>query len=64
MRPPLTCGYVLVKNRRGYIIVDRVGIRVVRDNLTKPGWVRFYVYKRVGGATLDTNAIKLQKVST
>jgi HK97 family phage major capsid protein len=50
--------------RLGYLIVDRIGIRVVRDPYTKPGWVRFYIHKRVGGAVLDSNAVKLQKIST
>lgn len=49
---------------RAYIIVDRMGVRILRDPFTKPGWVKFYMTKRVGGAPADTNAIKLLKVAT
>lgn len=47
--------------RRGYVVVDRIGTRVIRDQVTKPGWTKFYITKRVGGAPLDSNAIKLLK---
>jgi len=48
---------------RGYLIADRVGMSVVRDEVTKPGYVRYIVRKRVGGKLKDTNAIKLLKVA-
>ena len=48
---------------RGYCIVDRFGSRMVRDPYTTPGWINFYVFKRVGGALADTNAIRLMKFS-
>lgn len=44
---------------RGYLIVDRTGMRTLRDPYTRPGWVRFYVHHRVGGQVMDSNAIKL-----
>lgn len=44
---------------RGYLIVDRTGMRTLRDPYTRPGWVRFYVHHRVGGHVMDSNAIKL-----
>lgn len=49
--------------RRGYAIVDKVGMKLLRDPFTKKGWVKFYFSKRVGGAPLDTNAIKFLKFS-
>jgi len=47
--------------KRGYTVVDRTELRLLRDPYTKKGWVRFYFTKRVGGSTTDTNAIKLLK---
>jgi HK97 family phage major capsid protein len=48
----------------GYQIVDRQGIRVLRDNLTSKPYVKFYTTKRVGGGVLDFEAIKLLKFGT
>lgn len=48
---------------RGYLIADRVGMGMVRDEVTKPGYIRFIMYKRVGGKLKDTNAIKLLKIA-
>lgn len=50
--------------RRGYLIVRRPGIRVLRDNLTVKGFVKFYTTVRIGGGVRHFQAIKLQKVST
>jgi HK97 family phage major capsid protein len=47
--------------RRGYLIVDRVGIRVLRDPFSSKPYVLFYTTKRVGGGVQDFNAIKLMK---
>lgn len=44
--------------QRGYMLVDRVGMRITRDNITNPGYVRFYVRRREGGIVFDNNAIK------
>lgn len=44
--------------RRAYVMVDRVGLRVTRDNVTNPGFVRFYIRKRVGGIVLNNDAAK------
>lgn len=49
--------------RQGYVIVDRQGVRINRDELTQKGRVIFDVYKRVGGGAGDFNAIKFIKVS-
>jgi HK97 family phage major capsid protein len=47
--------------QRGYLIVDRVGIRVLRDPFTAKPYVLFYTTKRVGGGVQDFDAIKLMK---
>ena len=49
---------------RAYIIADRLGVRILRDPYTSKPNVLFYATKRVGGALLDSNAIKLLKVAT
>jgi HK97 family phage major capsid protein len=48
---------------RGYLIADIPGMWMVRDEITKVGWVRFPMAKRVGGRILDSNAIKLLRVA-
>ncbi len=50
--------------QRGYLIADRVGIRVLRDPYTNKPNVHFYTTKRVGGAVVNFEAIKLLKCST
>ncbi len=47
--------------RRGYLIVDRVGVRVLRDPFTSKPYVLFYTTKRVGGGVQNFEAIKLLK---
>lgn len=49
--------------KEGYLIADRVGMRITRDEITTPGFVKFYVRKRVGGILRNTQAIKLMKIS-
>ena len=49
--------------REGYQIVDRGGIRVLRDPYTRKGYVKFYTTKRVGGDIVNFEALKLQVVS-
>ncbi|PZU57953.1 MAG: phage major capsid protein [Brevundimonas sp.] len=49
--------------QRGYLIVDRAGVRVLRDPFTataKP-YVLFYTTKRVGGGVQNFDAIKVMK---
>ena len=50
--------------KEGYLIADRVGMRMTRDEITTPGYVKFYIRKRVGGKLRNTQAIKLLKIST
>jgi HK97 family phage major capsid protein len=46
---------------RGYLVVDRIGIRVLRDPYSAKPYVLFYTTKRVGGGVADFDAIKLLK---
>lgn len=47
--------------KRGYLIVDRIGVRVLRDPYTNKPYVGFYTTKRVGGGVQNFEAIKLLK---
>lgn len=49
--------------RRGYLIVDRQGVRVLRDPFSAKPYVLFYTTKRVGGGVQDFDAIKLLKAA-
>jgi HK97 family phage major capsid protein len=49
--------------RRGYLVVDRMGVRVLRDPYSAKPYVLFYVTKRVGGGVADFDAIKLLRFS-
>lgn len=50
--------------KEGYLIADRVGMRITRDEITTPGFVKFYVRKRVGGKIRNSQALKLLKIAT
>lgn len=47
--------------RRAYTIVDRRGVAVIRDNVTKKGTTKFHFSKRVGGGIHNFEALKLMK---
>jgi HK97 family phage major capsid protein len=47
--------------KRGYLIVDRVGVRMLRDPYSTKPYVLFYTTKRVGGGIQDFDAIKTLK---
>jgi HK97 family phage major capsid protein len=47
--------------QRGYLVVDRVGVRVLRDPYSAKPYVLFYTTKRVGGGVQDFDAIKVLK---
>lgn len=49
--------------KAAYKIVDRSGIRVLRDPYTFKPFVKFYTTKRVGGDVANFEAIKLLKLS-
>jgi HK97 family phage major capsid protein len=46
---------------RGYLVVDRAGVTVLRDPYTAKPYVLFYTTKRVGGGVQDFDAIKVMK---
>jgi HK97 family phage major capsid protein len=48
--------------RLGYQIVDRGTIRTLRDPYTNKPYVKFYTTKQVGGAVVESKAIKLLKI--
>ena len=50
--------------QRGYTIVDRLGMRFLRDPYTDKPNVLIYAYRRTGGAVALTDAIKLMKIGT
>lgn len=47
----------------GYLVVDRTGVRVLRDPYSAKPYVLFYTTKRVGGGVQNFEAIKLIKFS-
>lgn len=50
--------------RRGYLIVEKTGLKMLRDPYTSKPNVVFYAYRRVGGGIADCDAIKALKIST
>jgi HK97 family phage major capsid protein len=50
--------------RKGYLIVDRAGVRVLRDPYSAKPYVLFYTTKRVGGGVQNFDAVKLLKFGT
>lgn len=50
--------------KQAYLIVDRMGIRTLRDPYTAKPWVLFYSTKRTGGGAQNTEAVKFLKFST
>lgn len=49
--------------KRAYLIIDRMGIRILRDPYTSKGNVLFYTTKRVGGGIISFEAIKALKIA-
>lgn len=47
----------------GYTIVDRMGVRVLRDPYSNKPLIQFYTTKRVGGDVTNYEAIKIQKTT-
>lgn len=58
------CSIAFGDFRRGYLVVDRLGIRTLRDPYSAKPYVLFYTTKRVGGGVQDFDAIKLLKFGT
>lgn len=49
--------------KRGYLIIDRVGVRVLRDPYTKKPYVLFYTTKRVGGGVQNPECLRALQVA-
>lgn len=49
--------------KRGYLIIDKFGVRVLRDPFTNKPYVHFYTTKRTGGGITNFEAIKLLKIA-
>ena len=47
-----------------YQIVDRLGIRMLRDNLTSKPFIIFYATKRTGGGVVNFESLKFMKFNT
>jgi HK97 family phage major capsid protein len=45
--------------RSGYLVVDRAGVRILRDPYSAKPYVLFYTTKRVGGGVQNFEAVKL-----
>ncbi|VVD63817.1 capsid protein [Pandoraea pneumonica] len=49
--------------KQTYLIVDRIGVRVLRDPYTNKPYVLFYTTKRVGGGLLNPEPMRALKVA-
>lgn len=49
--------------RETYLIVDRIGVRILRDPYTNKPYVCFYVTKRTGGGVQNPDSMKGIKIS-
>jgi HK97 family phage major capsid protein len=49
--------------KSGYITVDKLGVRYLRDPFSNKPSVMFYGYKRTGGSVANFDAIKLMKIA-
>ncbi len=49
--------------KQGYTIIDRIGFRVIRDNVTQKPFILFYTTKRTGGDVTNYESLKIQKLS-
>ena len=47
----------------GYMIVDRLGLSVLRDPFSNNPYITFHATRRVGGGVVDFDAIKFLKFS-
>ena len=49
--------------KAGYLLTDLVNFRLTRDEVTTPGYVKWYARRRLGGNIRDSEAIKLLKIA-
>ena len=50
--------------KEAYTIVDRMGVRTLRDPFTSKPYIKFYSTKRTGGGAVNFEAVKFVKFST
>jgi len=50
--------------KAGYLIAERSATTILRDPYTNKPYVQFYATRRMGGQVLDSDAIKLLKITT
>ena len=48
--------------RRTYLVIDRIGVRVLRDPFTNKPYVMFYTTKRVGGGVQNPEPMRAMRV--
>ncbi|WP_262689795.1 phage major capsid protein [Kordiimonas aestuarii] len=57
------CAIAFGNFERAYTLIERTGTRVLRDPYTNKPYVHFYATRRVGGALVNDDALKLLKFS-
>jgi hypothetical protein len=53
----------LSTSSRGYLIVDRIGVRVLQDPFSNKPYIAFYTTNREGGGVLNYECIKHVKIA-
>lgn len=48
--------------RETYLVIDRIGVRILRDPYTNKPFICFYVTKRVGGGVKNPDSMKIIKI--
>ncbi len=49
--------------KAGYLLVDLAGFSITRDEITTPGYVKWYGRRRTGGCKRKSEAVKLLKIA-
>lgn len=49
--------------REAYLIIDRIGFRILRDPFTNKPFICFYCTKRVGGGVKNPDALKIMQIA-
>jgi len=58
-----SCPIAFGNFRSGYLITERSATSILRDPFSNKPFVHFYSVKRIGGQVLDSDAIKLLRIS-
>jgi HK97 family phage major capsid protein len=67
MKPDVASGSLSIafgNFQLAYVIVDKAGIRFLRDPFTDKPNLLFYAYRRCGGSLANSEALKLMKTGT